>query len=240
MFSPLTNFEHSDHRPIGQFKYDNLSRVSEWRNDNNKRPSNDLYFAHDYVDGYIHVYKKKQLYDRYDEQEGWKIHVSINTNISGNLGKAWDIIMPILMRYGVYHYKLLAPPLCIPNELKCQPGKEIVIYEFDSRENMPWEAILKEIHQQLKINEIIPGSIPRIRCRVNNNSNKKIIISAEDQGDKGIEYKISEYLYVTNDSRNKDDIMQNSGMQNDGPFKDINFLSSSLTLFHPHASPSIS
>lgn len=135
--------------------------------------------------------------------------------------------MPILMKYGVYHFKLAAPPRCIPSEPKVQPGKDIVVYEFDSREDIPWKIILEQINQQLEEHNIIEGATPCFRCKVNNSlKNEKIILSKEFYGEDVIEYKISKYLYITDDNKDKNYIIENKDKGvTAGPFIGINFLS---------------
>ncbi len=197
-------------------------------------------------DGYIHIYKiTPNIRDRYENSEGWKIHISINNEILGNLCEAWNKIMPILMRHGVYHFKVLAPykQSCSFDIInKAQKGKEIVIYEFESRADICWEIVFNEIHHQLL--EIPAGEPPFFRCKPSlytdifkENRNCELswlimvlnkiwlVLKKEKVVLNNIqEYKIenSQHFYVTDDSKDEKYIKQhiNLGLT-EGPFSRV-------------------
>ncbi len=161
-------------------------------------------------DGYIHVEKTKpNRGDNPREHDGWKIHISVNPTLD-NLSKAWDLVMPILMRHGVYSFKVLS------STSNSQPGKEITVYAFDSRNNMPWQEILSEIHRSLENAHVEPNSAkgaPFVRV------GQKILEITEPC------ICNSPYLYVRNDTKDEEYVRRNPNEI--GPFfENVTFRSS--------------
>jgi len=86
-----------------------------------------------------------------EEELGWKIHISLTEN-NENIGKAWNLIVPILMNHGIEACKVLKIGLNLP---EYQLGKEITIY--DQRSPVNWSQLLKDVDTALAEHGIQPG-----------------------------------------------------------------------------------
>lgn len=86
---------------------------------------------------------------------GWKIHVSIDDSDMSNLAKGWNVILPILIEHKINCTKV-ANKQCTDED---NFGKQITIYQFKDPDK-EWQAILTEITQALKDNDVKSGRRP--------------------------------------------------------------------------------
>ncbi len=237
----IFTLNNDDNDEINEFRYEFISVKFQNSIEERNTTIKAGYVAELRRDGYFHVTKAPAASeDRPSVIEGWKIHISIdNSNPNfGNLLRAWDIVMPILIHYGVYHFKVLAPR-SISRGIE-QPGKEIVVYEFDSRSNLRWQDVLEEINQQFQQHGILSNSSPFFRCKPSFSindicnlfchpvmfsnkicaiiRNEKIILEGESEH----QLPSSQYFYVTDDSKNEKYIRQHRELDSTvGPFSRI-------------------
>lgn len=96
---------------------------------------------------------------RPEEQTGYKFHISFDME-GDNIYKGWSVVLPILAKYGIKHFKVAPDGFDEAN--KKQRGKEITVYAFDNPEikKETWAKILKEITYELMIHNIKPGPFP--------------------------------------------------------------------------------
>lgn len=106
-----------------------------------------------------------------------KVHLSVKRTPE-NMEKAFDIVLPILMKYQIRLFKIA--PLDFAHEkykLDNAVGKEFVIYiqahDKESHESNPetWEkAILKEIVEEFHRNNVLPGPASKGDCALKGGS----------------------------------------------------------------------
>lgn len=93
-----------------------------------------------------------------DRTRGPKLHISLNKEDPANIALAWDTLLPLLIKYGVRTCKVIAGDLS-----KFQPGKEIVIYMFDSKPSLDWKCFVREASANL--DKRAPGINPLFRFK---------------------------------------------------------------------------
>ncbi|OGT21661.1 MAG: hypothetical protein A3C55_01945 [Gammaproteobacteria bacterium RIFCSPHIGHO2_02_FULL_42_13] len=110
---------------------------------------------------------KEQLPKR--TNAGWKFHVSVDDMVEGNLAKAWNIIVDVLIDNKIYQSKVLRRNIHLSDgDLKesdkdlrfAERGKQIVIYAYDDELKKPWDEILQKIAQGLVDADIQPSYPP--------------------------------------------------------------------------------
>ncbi|MBX9586970.1 MAG: hypothetical protein K2X50_06900 [Gammaproteobacteria bacterium] len=105
------------------------------------------------------------------KEAGWKFHLSIAQN-SENVEKAWDVLLPLLIKHKVGQAKVVKP------EHPSEASKVIAVYTFNGGPKLDqWEPFLKDVESAFK------------DCKI-------------DPGEKIFEHKIegSEYIYYRNDA----------------------------------------
>jgi hypothetical protein len=96
---------------------------------------------------------------RSEELTGYKFHISLDMD-RDNLYKGWAVVLPILAKYGLKHFKVA--PEGFTEENKEQRGKEITVYVFKNPEidKETLTKILKEITNELMNHNIKAGPFP--------------------------------------------------------------------------------
>jgi hypothetical protein len=151
-------------------------------------------------DCYMHLTKKTRHTGDQKDTTGWKIHLSLE-NEEENLKKGWNVVMPLLIQYGVYQSKVVQSRFL--NDI--QLGKEIVIYECNAKNNLDWNILLNEIETALEKNGVKQGKNPKFRFGEEMTNIPEIKISG------------SNYFYCANDAKNVK-VTYNDG---DSPFKAV-------------------
>lgn len=115
------------------------------------------YFTHFFYKGETHHAEKKIR----EQQKGWKIHISISTQDCANLSKGVEIVNEILIRYNVYHWKLIRSDALKKMRDDNEEGKTVTIYAFqEDRSSESWGIIFQEIENELARAKVEPGPVP--------------------------------------------------------------------------------
>jgi hypothetical protein len=147
---------------------------------------------------YNHLYKiNSSSGDLPLEKSGWKIHVSIHDE---DIEKAWNIVAPLLIEHGVHQAKVTN------GSANTQPGKQIVIYQFDSHPDMDWPRLLQRIEEQL------------IAAGVRTADNPKHRVGRELTKINEPQIEGSRFFYCENDTHSLAQIQKGPGR---GPFERI-------------------
>lgn len=122
--------------------------------------------------------------DNFDVQtrcliKGWKLHISIDDNNmeSGNLEKAWKVIVSHLIWYGVKEFKI------VDNDSrkymqngKGQEGKQVTIYAYKNHFLVEqWQNIIQSIEQGLADQHITSGPTPKSRNKYQEGQDETVI-----------------------------------------------------------------
>lgn len=126
---------------------------------------------------------------------GWKIHISIDDSDRNNIETAWDCLVPVLIKYGIYYVKFYKSNFtnddkwCEKEENLWNIGKRFTIYAlhnlpktkefielFESEKSVEsatnslisWNDFFNEVAETLKKNNIKPGYL-NPACRAINN-----------------------------------------------------------------------
>lgn len=84
-------------------------------------------------------------------EAGWKFHFSIAQD-SNNVEKAWDVLVPILLKHKVGQSKVIKP------EHHSEASKVIAVYTFNGGPKLDqWEPFLAEVESAFKEQQINPG-----------------------------------------------------------------------------------
>ncbi|MDQ2994759.1 MAG: hypothetical protein M3R00_07450 [Pseudomonadota bacterium] len=84
-------------------------------------------------------------------EAGWKFHISISQN-GENVSKAWNILVPILLKYKIGQTKVVKP------ENHQAANKIITVYTFSGGPALDqWASFLKDTEKAFRENGIIPG-----------------------------------------------------------------------------------
>jgi hypothetical protein len=153
--------------------------------------------------GYAKITKKHHnLGDRHTATKGFKVHVSVDPK---NIQLAWEIAMPLLVQYGIYEFKVILNL----NNSQYQPGKEIVIYEMSSKENLPWSEILNQLEYKLYQANVQTYKTSKHRCgKIFTEKTEPMIIN-------------SRYLYYTDDRIDLEELDSYNWNNSKNPFKNI-------------------
>lgn len=111
------------------------------------------------VDGYYHFQNSNVLKGKPEIKSGWKIHISLKE--FSDVVKAWNAILPVLIKHEVFEFKVRLPLL--PVGLSFQPGKDIVLYCSSSRDDLNWGVLLREVEAVLLA--CCPGAPPLYRIQ---------------------------------------------------------------------------
>lgn len=85
------------------------------------------------------------------KEAGWKFHISIAQN-PVNLEKAWDALVPILLKYKIGQTKI------VHQDNQQDASKVITVYTFSGGPNLDqWEPFVRDVESAFKENEIRPG-----------------------------------------------------------------------------------
>ncbi len=74
---------------------------------------------------------------------GWKLHIAVNDIIPGNVAKAWDSVLNILIEQRICQSKVIKPNMSFMHD-KRQCGKQITIYQFFNP-SRDWDEIVHQI-----------------------------------------------------------------------------------------------
>ncbi len=88
---------------------------------------------------------------------GWKFHIILNQDVVGNVEKAWNCIVKLLMRYDIGLTKVIHPNNKVPED------KAVTIFaciEKTQRSKIEWQGIINQIVYALVENNVLPGQIP--------------------------------------------------------------------------------
>lgn len=162
---------------LEQLKYENLIKQDPLHSNLNN------YIVSVDSEGYKMITKRHYNLGDRKETRGFKIHVAIDST-NNNISLAWDIIMPLLVEYGIHDFKVI-----LDNNLdNYQHGKEIVIYEMSSKPGLNWQGLLNKIEKSLIEAGIQAANYsPKHRFEENLTSISETLIIG------------SKYLYYTND-----------------------------------------
>lgn len=93
--------------------------------------------------------KKKQM--SITKVAGWKFHLSIAQD-AANVEKAWNSLVPILLKYKVGETKVVRP------ESQQDASKVITVYTFSGGPELnQWESFLEDTELAFRQNEVVPG-----------------------------------------------------------------------------------
>lgn len=87
------------------------------------------------------------------KEAGWKFHLSVaQDEKKENLKKAWNALVPILLKYKVGETKI------VKDELVQDANKAITVYTFNGGPKLDqWEPFLKEVESAFKEHGVVPG-----------------------------------------------------------------------------------
>lgn len=84
-------------------------------------------------------------------EAGWKFHLSISQDVD-NLEKAWNILVPILLKYKVGETKI------VHEKNQQEASKAITVYTFSGGPKLDqWCPFIKEVESAFRENSIRPG-----------------------------------------------------------------------------------
>lgn len=89
-----------------------------------------------------------------EKARGPKLHIALDREPKNNIELAWNILLPLLIKHGVRTSKIVTSS----DLSRFQPGKEIVVYIFDSKPSLNWKEFVKEAVDCLK-SCCVPSSI---------------------------------------------------------------------------------
>ncbi len=85
------------------------------------------------------------------KEAGWKFHLSIAQDHE-NIEKAWNILVPILLKHKVGQAKVVKP------ESTSEANKVIAVYTFNGGPKLDqWEPFLKDVESAFRENTVTPG-----------------------------------------------------------------------------------
>jgi hypothetical protein len=96
---------------------------------------------------------------RASDNKGYKFHISLGVD-DNNLYEGWKVVLPILAKYGIKHFKIAPDGFDELN--KEQRGKEITVYSFENPDipKETWAQLLEAITYELAVQNIKPGPFP--------------------------------------------------------------------------------